>query len=504
VETVLDTLRSESYYLICQQTKYHFSLVPNLNKLLADRRANIENDRIEKRIQEGIRRVFPSGKGINVVHFPQKSSDLPNRPELTLAVLDPESSSHDETTRQFIETLIREVGSSARTYKSALIFAIADSDAQLREEARKLLAWEDIQQQEIRLDDDQQQELAENLSKAKRDLKESVWRCYKTLALLAPDNKIRFLDLGLITSSSAANMVNLIINRLKAEGEIEEAISPRFLTRNWSPAFKEWSTKNIRDAFFASPQFPRLLNPDAIKIAISRGVQDGAFAYVAKGSNDRYDPFIFKTHFSTTDVEISDDVFVLKAEDAEAYLIYITDPPLLTSISITPQHIQLNPGEKQTFTVEGKDQYDQPFQIDNIQWSATGGTIDPQGVLSAGDEQGNFTVTARVGEVSARTTFTVLSSNIIDQESDTEEDEEIETTTVPTSLSWQGEITPQKWMQFYTKVLSKYASKQEWKLKLEVRFSVEGEVSQQQMNETTMALQELGLDKDVDLNKPTK
>ena len=34
-----------------------------------------------------------------------------------------------------------------------------------------------------------------------------------------------------------------------------------FLVRNWSGVFKEWSTKAVRDAFFASPQFPRLLNP---------------------------------------------------------------------------------------------------------------------------------------------------------------------------------------------------------------------------------------------------
>jgi hypothetical protein len=34
--------------------------------------------------------------------------------------------------------------------------------------------------------------------------------------------------------------------------------------RNWSGAHKEWSTKAVKDAVFASPLFPRLLNGDLI------------------------------------------------------------------------------------------------------------------------------------------------------------------------------------------------------------------------------------------------
>ncbi len=37
----------------------------------------------------------------------------------------------------------------------------------------------------------------------------------------------------------------------------------------WPPAVPEWSTKGVRDAFFASPQFPRLLFPDEIKETIA-------------------------------------------------------------------------------------------------------------------------------------------------------------------------------------------------------------------------------------------
>src|SRR5439155_5025089 len=64
---------------------------------------------------------------------------------------------------------------------------------------------------------------------------------------------------------SVARRYSAILNRLRQDGDIEEAVSPNFLSRNWPPAFKEWSTKSVRDAFFASPQFPRLLNSESLK-----------------------------------------------------------------------------------------------------------------------------------------------------------------------------------------------------------------------------------------------
>lgn len=50
----------------------------------------------------------------------------------------------------------------------------------------------------------------------------------------------------------------------------------------------------MRDAFYASPLFPRLLNPDAIKETIARGVTNGQLAYVGKTAGGKYHPFSFE------------------------------------------------------------------------------------------------------------------------------------------------------------------------------------------------------------------
>ena len=65
------------------------------------------------------------------------------------------------------------------------------------------------------------------------------------------------------------------------------------------------------------------------------------------------------------------------------------------------------------------------------------------------------------------------------------------------SLYWEGEIPPQKWMNFYAKVLSKFAASKG--LRLEVRFELYGDktISQQKIEETKTALRGLGLDDNV-------
>ena len=60
-------------------------------------------------------------------------------------------------------------------------------------------------------------------------------------------------------------------------------------------------------------------------------------------------------------------------------------------------------------------------------------------------------------------------------------------------LVWSGDVPHQKWMNFYTKVLSKFASTAGLKLTLRVEVAPAEGVSPQKVEETKMALRELGL-----------
>jgi hypothetical protein len=112
---------------------------------------------------------------------------------------------HWEAFGSLVLQATKEHGSSARTYKSGLIWAVPEGADSLREDARKALAWEDIDDEEpdLRLDDGQKRQLAESLKKAQRDIKETVWHTYKNVLLLGKTGEWKSIDLGLIHSSAA-------------------------------------------------------------------------------------------------------------------------------------------------------------------------------------------------------------------------------------------------------------------------------------------------------------
>jgi hypothetical protein len=444
IETVLETLTASCYFLSVERNRYRFSITANLNKLLADRRANIKQNRIAERVRSEVQKVFAQGSGLGVerIYFPEKSSQIPDRPALTLVVLAPEQSLAEKNrTLELIEAMTRECGSSARTFKSAIVWAVAENSSGLYEDARRLLAWEDIDDEAgiggLRLDESQKKQLDENLKKAERDLKETVWRSYKNLVLLGKDNSLREVDLGLVHSSASDSMTQFILTRLQQDGDVEKDISPNFLARNWPPAFKEWSAKSVRDAFFASPQFPKLLNSDSVKATIARGVANGIFAYVGKTQNGDYEPFVYGSSFDAGEVEISDDVFIITKETAEAYKSAKEKPAERGAASLE--------STQGAFTGDGK----------SSDTSSSSKSVSDQ-------PQGSITSTA-------------TSSRPI------------------TKLSWTGEIPSQKWSNFYMKVLTKFAASQGLKLRLNLEVATPEGISERKVEETKVALRELGL-----------
>ena len=323
VETALEALTEACYYLTVERNRYRFSLKENLNKRFADRRASIQPAAVQERLREEIQKVFAAGNGVERIFFPEKSGQVADRPAVTLVVLAPEQSlqkDDEKATRHFVETVTRESGSSGRTFKSALIFCVPDTPDALMDETRKVLAWEDVDDEspDLKLDETQVRQLQESVKKARRDLRECVWRTYKALLLLAKDNTVKQVDLGLVHSSAAPDLPTFIVTRLSEIGDIEKGVSPQFLVRNW-PAREEWPTKSVRDAFFATPKFPRLLSVEAVRQAIQNGVANGFFAYVGKTAKGDYQPFFFNRAMMTGDIELSDEVFLIKKEKAEEY-----------------------------------------------------------------------------------------------------------------------------------------------------------------------------------------
>ena len=138
-----------------------------------------------------------------------------------------------------MDQIVRECNRSGRTFKSALIFAVPEASSSLWEEARKLLAYEHISGDTEtckRLNESQRKQLDIDTKKAGRELKEAVWRTYKNVVRLTKDNTLQAIDLGLVHSSAAGSLTELILNRLRSQDEVVESVGPSKLTKYWPPA----------------------------------------------------------------------------------------------------------------------------------------------------------------------------------------------------------------------------------------------------------------------------
>ena len=485
VDNVLETLTGSCYFLTVDRNRYRFSLSPNVNKILNDRRAAVRQTEIDERLRKEIETCFRQGvKELDRRFFPAKSSDVPDRPVLTLVVLGSEMPAESPATKRLIETIVRESGTSGRTFKSALIFAAPDSVGGMTAQVRDVLAWEDIDDDEdtkSRLDAAQQRMLAQKVGRARSDLREAIFRAYRHLYLLGKDNAIRHIDLGAITSSMG-QIIEVYVNQLLRDDEITEGVGPNQLAKYW-PAAVEWSTKAARNAFYSSPLLPRLLKPDAIKRTIADGVSQGILGYLRKDAAGNFKLERYAESLSEQEVEIADDVFVVKGEEAKKR----KEPPRPSKITVRPEHVLIKPGEQVAFSALGLDQYGQPYAVANPKWHATGGAIGNDGLYVAGQATGIHSVRVTVG------TFEALAEVRIQKEE------------VPKDrggpggkIRWSGVLPPQKWMNFYTKVISRFASSTD--LKLEVTFEVpaEGDQAQAKIEEAKTGLRELGLNDEID------
>lgn len=494
LDNVLEGLASTCFYLNWDRNRYRFGLSPNLNQILVSRRGAVQPKAIDERIRQQTQKMFEkhtveASRLLDRKYYPTRSNDVPNRAMLTLVVLGLDAPAGEKKTAELLEAIVRDAGSSGRTYKSALIFAVPDAGNAVGDAARSALAWEDVDDDDDtkkRIDEGQRSLLSRNLKNAQRDLDEAIFRTYRHVYLLGKDNKLRAIDLGQITSSSAGSIVELILRELQRCEEITDGISPAKLVKYWPPALVEWSTKAVRDAFYSSPRLSRLLNPDSIKRTISDGVAQGLLACASKDASGRLKLEKYRESLFDGDVEISDDVFILKAEEAQR----LRESPRLASLAIRPEHVILKPGEQAAFACSSLDQYGHAIAVPVVKWSVSSGNITPDGVYIAAATGGLHSVRAAVGDREAIAEVRVRIEQRQPEEGD--EDAPVETPGKRV-LRWRGTVPPQKWMNFYTKVLTRFAASPELRLEVSFEIPIDREQAQSKADETRSGLKELGL-----------
>ncbi len=314
VQTALESLVNRCHYLTLERASYRFNLKPNLNKLLADRRDNIKDADVDRRVRDEVREAFSSDRGAQVVLFPTEPKQIPDQPRIVFAVLPPERDANDADRRAWMEHVTQ-----TRVYKSAVFWLLPEQTDILFEKARDLLTCQDVPGAE-NLSDAQQDQLRENRKRATIELRNVAWRAYSRVFYLGTEQRLTDYSLGQILPGGSDRFIDGLLLQLQAYGIVERTVSPSYLLRKWPPALTEWSTRAARDVFYQSPEYPRILNAESIRDMLARGITSGDFALVTRAPGGGYGVFRWKVTLSVADIDVNDDTYIIRNDVAEAWI----------------------------------------------------------------------------------------------------------------------------------------------------------------------------------------
>jgi WD40 repeat protein len=103
---------------------------------------------------------------------------------------------------------------------------------------------------------------------------------------------------------------------------------------------------------------------------------------------------VFQGDYSSSEITItatSDNIIV----NAKVIIL-----PVLISLKISPNILYLHPYETQLFKIKGTDQYGNDITISQVNWKASQGIIDNQGLYTAGNQEEKVIIQASVGDIS--------------------------------------------------------------------------------------------------------
>ncbi|MCB0190758.1 MAG: ATP-binding protein [Anaerolineae bacterium] len=321
VTDVLQKLGNELWYLNSRGDAYYFSRIPNLNRMVLDKK-ELFNQSYEAQLEAIIRKEI--GSKFTSYLWPENSDGILDNRSLKLVILHPTDSGTN------IPTWIERKGSAFREYQNTLFFVIADTAAfaKMREDVKTYLALEEIKGM-IKSDGksplkSKEDEVDRRLRDLKRDFSYNVRRMYHNLQFGQ-----RPLDLGQPTAG-AENMSTWYWRELTDGnvGAIVERLGYRIIVNKLLTGHEQVATSVILDQFYKNPELPVPSQPEVIARAIQLGIQEKAFG-LTEMTDNKLDPHRLKygQSISLDAVPFEAGVYLVSPAKAEELLAKLPPPP---------------------------------------------------------------------------------------------------------------------------------------------------------------------------------
>ena len=270
VAEVIDKLASTLYYLWREDGRYLFKSQANLNRAIISKMSEIESEQLNQEIKSLIKRY--AGKALPVYIWPRSTKDIPDSEDLKLVILQAQDI-------DFAKEILNNYGENPRVNKNTLFFLTPMEGERINFETwlRKKLAWEGIaKDKSLNLTPAQKTEVEKNVKEFKKDERNQLRRFYRLVYV--PAKEFREVDFGIPIFGDDRNITNEILERLKAEGEIIEKISPYLILEKYMAGEDYIEIKQLYKTLLTTPGEPRISRENFIK-SIRNGVVDGVFGF---------------------------------------------------------------------------------------------------------------------------------------------------------------------------------------------------------------------------------
>lgn len=281
IKAVLKEILGKCLYVHYDGARYSFKTTPNVNKLLEDEAECIRDEEIK----EEIKRILEAELGGKAaIIWQSQSKYIPDRePVFRIAYLpfDFVYKSKAEQEKIGLE-LLTQCGDKPRIYKNGLALAVPDKDQiePLRRAIRYLIAIDRVRgkKKSLNLTEEQLEQLKERERTEKASKDSSFRNLYNKVWLLKMENGnylIETIEVG-GRAIQATNIHDRLMELMRmSPPKVFDFLMPRKLLEFVKDNGVE--TKIIVDTFFSSTDFPRIIDENVIKKAISRGIKEGLF-----------------------------------------------------------------------------------------------------------------------------------------------------------------------------------------------------------------------------------
>ncbi|MBK8915085.1 MAG: ATP-binding protein [Phycisphaerales bacterium] len=336
IDNAAIALEKKGYFIRKAGTDgFRFGFQPTLKKVVADRKASLDEDEdVRKPMRKIVLGEFQK-KPVLTIHpsLVTDGEEVGDTPRLTVAIVDPDTEADDRgDVRRRLAEWTRKRGASNRVYPGSLIWCVRKPGRELRNKVEIWQAWRRVKQE---IDDGTLQgefeqadrgKVSGELTEATGGAVDEVWASYRFVFVADPaaEDGLKMVDLSAGHASAGQSLTERIVFALRSEGLLNESVGAGYLERNWPPALKEsgaWPLSSLRQAFL-NGALTRLLDTDgALRTKIVEFVRRGDFGLASGPKTDgTYDRLWFEQPVDAAEATFEAQVFLLTKARATALL----------------------------------------------------------------------------------------------------------------------------------------------------------------------------------------